>query len=81
MSSEELHVWPLEMEFYGSMCGGVDMVCKQRNSAIIFFYLCLNSVFANEILRVPVPNFNSAIQPEAFISDSGNLMKLIGASL
>lgn len=46
-----------------------------------FFYLCLNSVFTNEILRVPVPNFNSAIQPEAFISDSGNLMKLIGASL
>lgn len=40
---------------------------------MIFTYFCLNSIFTNEILRVPVPNFISATPPDAFISDSGNL--------
>lgn len=30
-------------------------------------------MFTNEILRVPVPSFNSATLPEAFISDDSNL--------
>lgn len=40
---------------------------------MIFTYIFLNSMFASEILRIPIPNFNSARPLEAFVSDGGNL--------
>lgn len=40
-----------------------------------FIYFCLNSMFAKEILRIPISEFNSSTLPEAFAftSDGGNV--------